>query len=270
MVLAYANAVSGNYFACDKIIDDLKEKYNDNFIDSVTISRRNLVQIISQFMQKKYDGMREKLFEAVTFANNTGDNFTKNILKVLLGKMFKDNKQAKHAIEIYNEQITYFAKEKMALGALLTWYLIADATIVTENSKSAIDIATQALEVAQNPNIDNLFFIANLKIVLAKAYISLADYETAKINIEFALSAAKKYKMQDLLSKIYLLYGDYYMDMGSIDSPNRADYLRGSAMMYEKAMEIVVKDTQNSYIKDAVSSQKSRLNDFCQSNGIKL
>lgn len=105
----------------------------------------------------------------------------------MLGKIFKDKQQAKHAIEIYNEQVTYFAKEKMALGALLSWYLIAEATLVIENPKNSIEIASQALEIAQNPRINNTFFIVILKILLAKAYIDLSDYETAKINIESAL-----------------------------------------------------------------------------------
>ena len=69
------------------------------------------------------------MFELVTYANNYGDNLNKNILKTLLGKIFKDNEQAKQALEIYKSQITYFAKEKITTGALLSWYLIADATI---------------------------------------------------------------------------------------------------------------------------------------------
>lgn len=270
LVQAYAHTMAGDYKTSESIIENINSDYGNDFPNELTLSRRNLIYIINRFMQKDYEGLREDLFEAVTFANNCGDNFTKNILKSLLGKLFKDNKQAKHAIEIYNEQITWFANEKMALGALLTWYLISDATIVTENSKSAIDIAQRALEIAQNPAINNYFFIVNLKIVLAKAYINLADYETAKINIESAIVLAKKYKINDMLSKLYLLYGNYYKDMGAIESPKQSEYLRGAAMMYEKALELVIKDTHNNYMKNTVNYQKDLLNDFCLKNGIKL
>ena len=68
----------------------------------------------------------------------------------MLGKVLKDNDNVKQAIEIYNDQIAYFAKEKMAVGALLTWFLIADATLITDGAQSAMEIAEQALEVAQN------------------------------------------------------------------------------------------------------------------------
>lgn len=269
-VLAFAYTIKGDINSSMNILRNIDSNYRDNFMDDISISRLNLVYIINKFLLKDYGNLREDLFEAVTFANNCGDNFTKNILKTLLGKVFKDENKAQHALEIYNEQVSYFAKEKMALGALLSWYLIADATIVTENSKSAIDIASQAVEISLNPNIDNHFFSVNLRIVLAKAYMNIADYTSAKINIEEAIKLAKHFKMFDLLSRTYFLYGNYYFDIGKLATQNQIEYLRGSAVMYEKAMEYVVKETQNPYVKNAIFIEKGKLNDFCVNNGFKL
>ena len=269
-VQAYAYTMKGDVNTSMKILHEVDNRYRDNFMDEVSISRLNLVYIINKFFTKDYDGLREDLFEAVTYANNSGDNFTKNIIKTLLGKLLKDENKAQQALEIYNEQVTYFAKEKMALGALLAWYLIADATIVTENSKSAIDIASQALEISINPNIDNYFFAVSLRHVLATAYMNIADYTSAKINIEEGLKLAKNCKLHDLLSRLYLLYGKYYYDIGKIATQNQIEYLRGSAVMFEKAMEFVVKETQNQYIKNSINFEKERLNDFCIQSGFKL
>lgn len=270
LILAYANTMRGDFKTSDNILDDIDRVCRTDIMDSETISRWNLIYIANRFMLKQYDGLRETLFEAVTFANNTGDNFTKNILKVMLGKIFKDGQQSKHAIEIYNEQVTYFAKEKMALGALLSWYLIADATMVAETPKNALEIAAQALEIAQNPRINNTFFIVQLKILIAKAYIELSDYETAKINIESALILAKKYCLNDLLSKIYLLYGQYYQDIGTVQSQNQREYLKGAFKMYDKAMDIVVEKTRNTFIRDKIDEQKKILISYCDVNGFKL
>ena len=154
--------------------------------------------------------MQEDLFQIVTFANNNGDNFTKNILKTLLGKIFQDNNNSKQAIEIYNDQIAYFAKEKMAIGALLAWYLIADATLEIEGPRNAMEIAEQALEVAQNPKINNYFFTILLKTVIAKCAITNSDFETAKIHIEGAILIARKFNMKDILSRLYVLYSGYF------------------------------------------------------------
>jgi len=270
LILAYANTMKGDYTTSDNILNDISRQYGAEIMDCQTLSRWNLISIINRFMRKDYDGLQEVLFEAVTYANNIGDNFTKNILKVMLGKIFKDKQQAKHAIEIYNEQVTYFAKEKMALGALLSWYLIAEATIITENPKNAIDIASQALEIAQNPRINNTFFIVQLKLLLAVAYIEISDYETAKINLESAQILAKKYSMNDLLSKIYLLYGQYYQDLGSIQSQNQIEYLKGASKMYDKAMELVISKTRNTYLKEKIDEQKKILNSYCKLNDFKI
>lgn len=269
LILAYANTMKGNFRTSENILQGLSnllEAY-ENWISPEIISKYNLTNIINKFLEKKYDNLQQILSDAVIFANDTGDNFTKNILKLLLGKMFKDNKQAKHAVEIYNEQITYFAKEKIALGALLSWYLIAEATMVTESPKNAIEIASQALEIAQNPQINNTYFIVLLKTLIAKAYIEISDYETAKINIESAIILAKKYSQNDLLSRVYLLYGKYYQELGTVQSPKQNEYLKASAKMYEQAMDIVGEKTRNIYVKNQIEEQKKILISYCDLNG---
>ena len=191
ITLAFANTMKGNFKASEQMLEDVLKAYRGNTMDNETILRWNFINIVNNFFKKKYDGIQEDLFQIVTFANNNGDNFTKNILKTLLGKVFKDNENTKQAIEIYNDQIAYFAKEKMAVGALLTWFLIADATLNTEGPQSAMEIAEQALEVAQNPKINSYFFVVLLKMVIAKCAITTADFGTAKMHLENAISIAK-------------------------------------------------------------------------------
>lgn len=270
LVLAYANTMRGDFATSDGLLEDINRVYRENIMDAETVSRWNLVFIINRFMLKQYEGLRENLFESVTFANNIGDNFTKNILKALLGKILKDNKQAKRAVEIYNEQVTYFANEKMALGALLSWYLIADATLITENPKNSIEIASQALEIAQNPRINNFFFIVMLKIHLAIAYMEQSDYESAKINLESAMTLAKKYSLDDLLAKIYFVFGKYNQDMGTLETSNQLEYLKGAIKMYDKAVEIIQSKTRNKYLYDIIEEQKKLIVSFCEINGFKI
>ena len=235
LVQAYASTIAGDFEQSFVILNEINDQEIE---DEEVLSRKNLIYIINRFMLKDYDDIQSELFEAVTFANNIGDSF--------------------------------IAKEKMALGALLSWFLIADATIVTENSRSAIDIATQALEIAKNPNINNKFFVVQLHMVLAMAYMNLCDFESAKINIESAIAIAKKQEMNDLLSKAYLLYGKYYQDIGSVESPNRLEYLKGSLVMYEKALEIVMSKTKNGYVKASIEQQIGILKKYCSDNNFNL
>lgn len=267
LALASANTIKGNFKLSKKMLDAAMQVYQANVMDNETIIEWNFIDIINKFMLKKYRGIQETLFQVVTFANNNGDNFTKNILKVLLGKFFKDTNSPKQAMDIYNEQIVYFAKEKMAFCALLTWYMIADTTLVLEGPKAAIEIAEQALEVAQNPKINNFYFQVLLKIILAKSYMSLSDFDTVKINLESAINIAKEYDMQDLLSRVYLIYGDYLQEVGLVKSPKQQEYIMAAKKMYESSINIA-KETNNGQIYTAGKNQNQVLLNFCKNNSI--
>ncbi len=269
LTLAFANTMKGDTQSSEKFLEEILKTYQSNVMDNEAIIRWNLINIINNFIRHRYTGLQEDLFQIVTFANNNGDNFTKNMLKSLLGKIFKDNNQTKQAMEIYQDQIAYFSKEKMALGALLTWYLIAEATLVTEGPYAAQEIASQALEVAQNPKIDNYFFAILLKIVIAKACITMSEYETAKINIESAIAQAEKFNLNDLLSRLYLLYGKYFQEIGLVKSAHQTDYLRGAVKMFDKASKLV-QQTRNNYVHIDIQKSKNVLKSFCQLNNIKL
>lgn len=269
LTLAFANTMKGDFYTSETILEDVLKIYKTNTMDNATILRWNLIEILNNFFRERYDGLQEDLFQVVTFANNCGDSFTKNILKTLLGKIFKDHEQSKQALDIYNDQITYFAKEKMALGAFLTWYLIAEATLDVEGPHAAIEIASQALDVAQNPKINNYFFIVLLKMLISKASIVISDYETAKIQLENAIILAGKFNMKDILSRLYLLYGKYFQELGLLKTEKQPEYLKGSDKMYEKATEIV-KQTKNNCVYIEIEKAKNVLKSFCQLNSIKI
>ena len=269
ITLAFANTMKGNFKASEQMLEDVLKAYRGNTMDNETILRWNFINIVNNFFKKKYDGIQEDLFQIVTFANNNGDNFTKNILKTLLGKVFKDNENTKQAIEIYNDQIAYFAKEKMAVGALLTWFLIADATLNTEGPQSAMEIAEQALEVAQNPKINSYFFVVLLKMVIAKCAITTADFGTAKMHLENAISIAKKFNMNDLLSRLYILYGKYFQELGLVKSEEQTEYLQTAEKMYKLSEELVAK-TNNTYVLKELKQSSKTLTTFCIINNIKI
>ena len=270
LTLALADTIKGNFEASEQMLEEALKSYRENVMDNETILRWNFINIINNFFRKRYDGIQEDLFQIVTFANNNGDNFTKNILKTLLGKIFKDNNNTKQAMEIYNDQIAYFAKEKMALGALLTWFLISDATLITEGPKNAMEIAEQALEVAQNPKIDNYFFAVLLRMIIVKCAITLSDFDTAKMQLETAILTAKKFNMNDILSRLYILYGKYFQEIGLINSPQRENYLLGAKKMYDEAEKIIKEITKNKSVNTDLQKAKNVLKSFCSMNNIKL
>lgn len=269
LIQAMANTIKGDFITSENILDDILILYKVDVMDEEAVLKWNLIKILNNFFRERYDGLKEDLFQVVTFANNYGDNFSKNILKTLLGKIFKDNNQSKQALDIYNEQITYFAGEKNAIGALLTWYFIAEATLDVEGPQEAIDVAEQALQVAQNPKINNYFFTVLFKMIIAKASIVLSDYETGKINIEGAIHIAMKYNMKDILSRLYLLYGKYFQEIGLLKTDKQYDYLKCANKMYAKASELVMQ-TRNNCVHIEIEKAKKVLKSFCMLNNISV
>ena len=269
LALAFANTIKGDFSTSESILNEILEIYQSKNLKDENIIEWNLIKTINKILNKRYDGLQENLFNAVTFANNCQNEYMKNILKTFLGKMFKDNNQSKEALEIYNGQITYFAKEKMATGALLTWYLIAEATLDTEGPHAAIDIAQQAIDVAKNPNIYNYYLIVLLKYVIAKSCIVISDYETAKINLDSAITQAIKFNMQDLLSRLYLLYGKYFQEIGLVKTPQQQQYLCAAKEMFKRVTEIM-NYTKNKHIHLENEKAKKTLNSFCKLNEIKI
>lgn len=269
LALAFANTIKGDIESSEKILEEIIKFYKMSFMDNDAISRWNLINILNSFMHKKYSGLQEELFQVASFANNVNDNFTKNILKTLLGKLFKDEENAKHAIEIFDDQITYFAKEKIAIGALLTWYLIADAKLVAEGPASALEIAQKALDVAQNPKINNYMFIILFNKIMAEAYMIQSDYELAKVHIEKAVMIARKFELFNLMSDLYLLYGKYLQDIALVQKETKIDYAIGASKMYKKAY-LIAQSIKNNYLLAQIDKARSVLNSFCQLNGITL
>ena len=268
LALAGANTMRGDFTASDRILEEVMRQNEIDNMSDTSVVKWNYINIINNLLRHKYKNIQDDLFHTVTYANNCGDNFTKNMMKSLLGRVLKDNSKSGNPMDIYNEQIVYFSKEKMAIGALLTWYLIAEAKLSTDNYEAS-DIAAKALEVAENPKINNYFFTVLLKMILAKTSIAASDYTSAKMHITSAIEIAKKYGMNDLLSRLYVLYGKYFQELGMNISDEQKKYLEGSKKMYELA-ENLIKQTKNTHVHIELEEAKSTLKSFAANNGFRI
>lgn len=269
LALAFAHTIKGEIETSEEILGEIIRVYKTDIMDNEAISRWNLINILNNFIHKKYSGLQDELFQVVSFAHNINDNFTKNILKTLLGKLLKDQENAKHALEIYSEQITYFAKEKNAIGALLTWYLIAEADLIVEGPEKSLEVAQKALEVAKSPKIHNYLFVILFNKVIAEAFMAQSDYAMAKVHIEKAILIARKFELLNFLADLYLLYGKYLQDIALVKSDAQIDYVSGAAKMYKKAL-VIANGLKNNYLVTQIEKSKTVLNSFCQLNGIVL
>ena len=268
LVLAFANTMRGNVNKSDKILEDILKQYRIRVMDDFCISEWNLINIVNKFILNKIDGIENELFQLTTFANNIGDEYSKNILKLFLGKVFKEKNSAKKALEIYVEQISYFAKQQIATGVLLGWYFASEAKLIEESADSALDIAMKALDIAQSPIVSNHFFTCVLNKLIGEIYLVKQDFDSAKVYIEKAILFAKKFDLHDQLVKLYVLYGKYYQE-SSLTSEDKINSLMTARSLYEKTEELA-KQLQNEELDMMVEKAKFNLESFCRVNKIIL
>lgn len=269
LALALANTIKGDIQTSEKILDDLIKEYSLDSMNSFIVSRWNFIDILNKFISRDYENLSAELFNVVTYANNINDNFTKNILKTLLAKIFKDKNDNKKALEILEEQVAYFAKEKVATGVLLSWYLIAKIRLQTSGSQFALDIAAKALDIAQGTNINNYYFTALFNKLLGEIYMTKQDYESSKVYIEKSIFIAKKFDLQDLLVKCYIMYARLNQELALPKSTMRAAYIKQALKMFQAAKNVPI-TSEHLHLQKYIKSELSVLTSFCKVNGIIL
>ena len=267
--LALANTIKGDVKTSEKILDDILKEYSLDNMDSFIVSRWNFIDIANKFISKKYDYLYTELFNVVAYANNINDNFTKNILKTLLAKMLKDKNESKKALEILEEQVAYFAKEKIATGVLLAWYLIAEIRLVTSGTQFALDIATKALDIAQGPNINNYYFIALFNKLIGEIYMAKQDFDSSKIYIEKSIFIAKQFNLEGLLVNSYILYAKLSQELALPKSSLRANYIKQALKMFQLAKNVSIV-AEHTYLQKKIKEELNILTSFCKLNGIIL
>lgn len=269
LALALANTIKGDINTSEKILDDILKEYSLDSMDPFIISRWNFIDILNKFLIKDYDSLYTELFNVVSYANNVNDNFTKNILKTFLAKIFKDKNNTKKALEILEEQVSYFAKEKVATGVLFAWYLIAEIKLETSGTQFALDIASKALDIAQGPNINNYYFIALFNKLIGEIYISKQDFDSAKVYLEKSIFVAKQFNLQYILVKDYIQYAKFYQELALPKSTLRGNYIKQALKMFQYAKNTEIVKDHPSFDKE-IKKELSVLTSFCKLNGIML
>lgn len=269
LVKALALSVHGNIKKSEDILVEFTQETSKEIVEPEIISLWNFTNILNKIYKRDWKNIKEDMYSVVTFANNYNDVLVKNLLKVFLGKILQEEGNLSKALDIFNEQVTIFAKEKIAIGALLCWYYIAKITLVTEGTDKALDIAQKALDVAKNPKISNYYFIVQYKKLIAEIFLIKGDTDASKMYIEKALMIVKQYDMQLLKASLYQLYAKYLEEMVAKKPQNKANYAQNAITTYKKALALV-SDLGVEELANEIQKNFSSFKAFCQLNDIKV
>ena len=266
---AFAHTVSGDINKSNEILNHISSAYKDRKMETNLLAEWNLVNIINRVLLEQNNDLKSDLFELAAFANNINEHFVKNIVKLILGYVIKEEGDAVKALEIYNEEVTYFAKEKVAIGALLSWALIVQTSIEDGDEVRAMDTANKSLEIAKSPKINNYFFIIYFKRILAQLYMSSGDLEAAKMYLEESIVIARKNNLQYQLIELYIDYANYTLEVMKAKHIYASNNLKLALDMYSKALQLA-KDLKLSNMSDKAYRARAGFKTFCQLNSIEL
>ena len=264
---AFANTIFGNVNKSNEILGMLINRTRNQKMDTELLSEWNLVNIINRVMSGEKQGLKSDLFELAIFTNNINEHFVKNIIKLILGYVLKEDGNTQKALEIFNEEITYFAKEKVAIGAMLSWLLIVQITLDMGDMDSAMDTAVKSLEIAESPKINNFIFQIYFNKYIAEIYLKKGDFTAAKMYLEKAVVIAKNNGLKYQLISLYDAYGDYLWEIMKKSKNYGANNIDLTNDMYDKAIEIA-KELQLKNVTDKAIKCKNEFKTFCQLNSL--
>ena len=205
--------------------------------DLKLVSRWNLIDIFNKIFALNLENIKEDLFEAVTFANNCGDEYTKNILKTMLAYVLLKENNALRALEICAEQMTYFSEKKIAFGALLAWYISAKSTLMTSGADRCIEICEKAVVICESAKISSINFKILFQELLSRSYLQKNDFDNAKMYCELALQDASANELIFLQMRLYRLRANIMQDsIVHIPEDKKLALAQNTVRVYEKAL----------------------------------
>lgn len=265
----YIHCLKGEIQQTEEILDYIMSVDIDFELPGEFVSRYNLLRIAARFFKGNIDDIKQQLFEVVEYANNNKDYLAKNLVKTALGKVFESDGDYNKAFEIYSSQITYFAKEKIALGALLTWFFIADLYVKIGETEKAAEVTQKALEVSKTPKINSYYFQVLYKKIMAEVYMVKGDFEAVKMYLEKALLITRKFDLKFLSMYLYSVYAKYYFELYKKVETSNPSILVNAKSMHEKSIETALELGLETHIK-TFKGEKQALITFCQLNNITI
>lgn len=240
LATAYAYTIKGYISLSDEILQSIVKDFSYAIDDSKLVSKWNSIDIFNKILKGEYEEkIKDEMFEAVAFANNCGDNYSKNLIKTLLAYVILEEGNALKALEICADEMTWFSKEKIALGALLSWYISAKATLITNGADKAIEICEKAINICESVKINSVFFKVLFQSLMARAYLNKGELDNAKTYSELAYQDANINELAFLQMLLYKLRANVMQDsIAAIDPSRKLEVANNTIKTYEKALNM--------------------------------
>ena len=263
-----ASTSRGHFDESDTILQEIIKDYSYVIDTPSLICEWNIISLINKILRHDFDTIKEDLFEATTYANNCDDEVAKNFIKTLLAFVMLEEKSYVKAIEIATEQMQYFSSKKIALGALLAWYISAAATANNKADMYCIEICEKAVKICENAHNNNYYFKVLFQELLAKSYLKLNDKENAQMYCDLALQSATSQDLLYLQLRLEALKAEIAREKMMEQSDNQKfEYAQNTIKLYNKSIELSKKLNLKNYTKK-IEKDLTSFKAHCQLNRI--
>lgn len=265
---AMANTSKGFLDESGIILQEIVKDYGYIIDTPEMVCEWNVINLINKILKLDLDTIKEDLFEATAYANNCENEIAKNFLKTLLSYVFLEEKSYIKAIEIATEQMQYFSNKKIALGALLAWYVSAAATANNKADTYCIEICEKAVKICENAHNNNYYFKVLFQELLAKVYLKLNDKENAQMYCDLAMQSAVNQDLLYLQVRLNDLKASIAREKLIAQPDNKKyDFAQSIIKMYNKTIDLSKKLNLTNYTKK-IEKQLTSFRAHCQLNRI--
>ncbi len=265
---AMANTSRGYFDESDAILQEIIRDCAYVIDTPDLVCEWNIISLINKILRYDCDNVKEELFEATAYANNCDNEVSKNFFKTLLGYVLLEEKSYVKAVEIATEEMQYFSSKKIALGALIAWYISAFATLANKADTYCIEICEKAVKICENAHNNNYYFKILFQELLAKAYLKLNDKENAQMYCDLALQCATSQELLYLQVRLNNTKALIAREtLGEQADNKKYDYAQNTIKLYNKTIELSKKLNLKNYTKK-VEKELTSFRAHCQLNRI--
>lgn len=267
---AFALTVIGKIKDSEKILKTLEDM--PEFDNKEFISQKNLIFAMNLVFSDRTENLREILFNFAKYADDANDKVGKHIFKLILAWQTSQEGEFAKANMIFNDELTFFAQEKIVTGALISWMFIAQNTLMTETEdsiQSAENTAMKALEVAQNPKFSQYHIAVYLQKLIAEINLLKGDGAAAKMYLEKGMLIAKQFGLDLAQIELYRTFAQFLGYSMSLPDSNVPVIADKANKIYQAAIFAADK-LSISGLTDKIQKEKQDFTNYCQQNGIAL
>jgi len=264
---AFANVISGNINECFIALNSLSEAELNN--NKLYQSDYNIILSLAKIISGQSESLKQKLYEYAMYSDDNFDEFGKHVFKMIFAKLLFMSGDYLKSIEIFNEELNFFAKEKIVTGALVSWLYISSINLKTGSIESAENMALKALEVAQNPKFSQYHISIYLQKLIAEINIEKGDFDAAKMYMEKGMLIAKQFGLELAQAEIYKLYIKLLRHLIMNTDVDVAETTNKINQFYKAAISILKNIRLDSVLHDIQEEYDSFVN-YCQKNSIQL